>query len=178
MISKGRKLFSSLFFFCMQVEKILSLPEWLFVVTLSLFITFLAITSYIHNKRLPPTEQPLVSVLVTGAVTEEKQLQLPLGASVADVLSSVTLTAEAALEKLLLRPQLKQNSVVIIPVRGYVSIYLQGAVIRKGVHLFPEGATYKHLVEEPLFLQNADLKNIKRRRRLLKEGESITIPTR
>lgn len=163
----------------MQESKILSIPEWLFVVTFCFFLLFIALYSSKHKMRFLEDEiGEHISVRVVGAVKEETLLTLPFGATIADVVAKVRLTSEAARDKLVMRLPLKEKDIVVIPSKGVVTIYLQGAVVNQGVYHLPEGATYRQLVEKPIFLESADLRSFKRRKRLLKEGEVILVPSK
>lgn len=163
----------------MQEPKILSLPEWLFVITFCFFLLFLALYSSTHKKQFRKEEKSeLISIQVVGAVKREVLLTLPFGSSIADIIAKVELTSEAARDKLIMRQVLKEKDIVVIPSKGVVTVYLQGAVVNQGVYQLPEGATYKELIHKPIFLDSADLRSLKRRKRLLKEGEVVVVPAK
>lgn len=84
-------------------------------------------------------------VLVVGAVVQEKKIQLPLGATIGDVISKVSLSKEAAMEKVSLDSLCTKN-LFIVPKKKCITIYVTGRC--EGVYYFPEGSLMKDLYEK------------------------------
>jgi len=105
-------------------------------------------------------------VRVVGEVEQEKTIEVPLGATVADVLALVCPTNEAALQKLALDATVRRGDVIVVPKRGCLSIFVKGKI--NELFFFPEGSQFADL-QGKLAIQG------KRKKRKLKDGEVIDI---
>jgi hypothetical protein len=158
-------------------DKSLSVPEWLFVVGMCGFLLFAAVSANHNKKILSPSNLPQIEVFITGAVAEEKRVSLPYGAKVVDALACVEPLSCAALDHLFYNAALSNEQVVVVPKQGMISIYITGAVVDEKVIYFPEGSRFPALLKRSeLFLPQADLRFLKRKRRVLKDGEHVIIP--
>lgn len=155
------------------------MPEWLFVLAMCCFFVYAAVSAHFTKKQLAPHPLPNIEILVTGAVVEEKKLVLPHGSRIVDALAQVTPLPDANVDILFYQAPLHHEQVVVVPKRGFISIYLRGAVVKEGVVTLPEGVRFPALIREhDLFSQDADLRFLNRKRRLLKDGECIDIPSK
>lgn len=139
---------------------------------------YLAATSFAaKHSRLKKIPQE-ITVRVVGGLCKEQLLTLPMGSKVADALAFVEVSEGIDFGKLSLEETLKPDQILIIPTTGKISVYITGAVKRPGLYLFPSICTYKELVSSLSFEENADTTSLKRRRRALREGEMIHVPTK
>lgn len=161
----------------------LPVREWLAVIAiLSLMITLtLGITLSQNDHPLPLVSpphyliDPEIEVIVEGAVEREGVYRLPLGARLKDLLKQISVLQEADTGKLKLERKLKNGQVVKIPLKKMITVYLTGAVQKDSLRL-PKGARLQDLIGLAPFTSDADLSKL-RRKRLLKEGETVHIQT-
>jgi len=114
-------------------------------------------------------------VRVVGEVEEEALVQLHPGATVADALFSATFTECADPQKIAYDVRLVKDQVVVVPKKGALSIFVTGAVEKEELLTFEEEATFLDLRKKIQLQKSADIKAFFRKRRKLKQGETITI---
>jgi hypothetical protein len=116
-----------------------------------------------------------ISIYLAGEVFEEKSIQVPYGATIADVIAFAKFTELADLDKMAHDALVSQNQVVIVPRKGYTSIFVKGAVNKNKVLIFKEGATFFDLQQKVQLHKDADIRALLRKKRALKDGETIEI---
>lgn len=149
--------------------------EWAAVLVMLLCIITLTAASFASKRGLPTTVAASISIRVVGGSVEELQLELAPGAQVVDALAHLTLSEEVDVGKLPLEAKLQPGQVLVIPTKGKVSLFVTGSVEKSGLFVLPEGSRYPDLLRYITLTSNADLKQFKRKRRLLQEGETIEI---
>lgn len=156
----------------------LLLREKLAVFVILFILATIASLSY-HSKqnRIAKTKR-CITVHCVGAIDRAKSVELPLGAQVADLLAKVALSRDADVNKLQLQVKLENEQVFVVPKRGVLSLYVTGAVRESGVICVPEGLKYNQLKDYIAFTDDADLASLRRKRRLLREGEMVQIGKR
>ncbi len=159
----------------MKEKSFLPIREWVAVLCMLFSLAYLSTVVHKHKNHSFPDSSSIMQVVVVGEVKEEKTLSLPPGSTVADACAKITLLPTAQIEALALDAKLKEGQILIIPKRGALSVYLKGAVKQEGVYHLKEQATFKDLYESALFTDMADIKALKRKRRKLLDGETITI---
>jgi hypothetical protein len=158
------------------VEKsFLPMREWAFVLIMLFVLSFLSTISFVKKSELCLSRIPTFEILVTGEVEKEQVLSLPHGATYADALAQVKLTKSADIDNLPFDAELKQGQIFVIPKSGVISIYLKGEVKSEGILYLTIGATFLDLQKNLDFKETADLKSLKRKRRKLKDGETVVI---
>ena len=153
----------------------LAVHEWAAVCSLIIALLTIATCSF-FNKYTSADFSEKISIFVTGAVVEPKKLELSMGSRIIDVLSSVELLNSADMEKIALDTPLRPNSIVVMPCREGVSLYVSGAVVKEGVIIVPEGARFHDLVNYITLAPQADKRWILRKKRVVKDGECICVP--
>ena len=159
-------------------QKGLIVREWVAVfVMLLILITLTAASFASKGDQLAPSVITL-TIQVIGAVREEQRLLLPTGALVVDALTHLELTENADIGKLALNMKLQPNQTLVIPTKGKISIFVTGAVEKRGLTLIPEECRYPDLLGYLVLKEDVDVKQFKRRRRLLREGETVIIASK
>lgn len=157
---------------------LLPIREWIAALLMLLILSLLTTVSFVSKWQSSTSSQPLICVHIVGAVEKEQDLNLPHGASIADALSHIALSDDAAVEKMAYDAPLRQNQILIVPKKKCVSVFVKGAVVKAGLVVLPEGATFRDLALRINVQENADIKSLKRKKRRLKDGEVITISCR
>ena len=134
-----------------------------------------AVISFSSRSKNSSDVRATFSMQVVGEVTEERVLQVPQGATVADVLSYVQCTKFADLEKMAHDAPIASGQTLIVPRKGSLSVFVKGAVEKNEVLVFEEGATFSDLHERVKLDQKADIRSFLRKKRALKEGETVCV---
>jgi len=142
--------------------------ERLFV--LFVLLVFIAISLHVGWKKMGTTSSGtrLICVHVVGEIVDgKKDLTLRYGATYGDVLGRISCAEKASIKKMPIDHILRDGEYVVIPRAGCLSVYLKG---QKNELLYvAEGTTFRDLyVQYPY-------KELKRKRRKLRDGEIITI---
>lgn len=154
----------------------LQLHEFVVCVFFVAILLTISTLSFIEKSKKVSHEKVSFEVTVVGAIKEEKKVICLEGATVADILSSISLTEKADLEKLIYEKLLQPDQYVIIPTKNALSVVVKGAVDKEGLLLLPEKTRINELPKFISLKESADRKFFLRKRRLLKEGETIIIP--
>lgn len=142
------------------------------------FLLFVLITIGIHSfikKQTHQIPQKTISVRIVGAVPIEKTVVFSSGSTIGDLQALGLHGNEADLEKLNIDEKLKPG-LFIMPTRGKCSIWVQGEVEKCGLYLISEGVKFKDLVDYIALKNDADIRYFTRKRRLVLEGETVTVP--
>lgn len=164
-------------FLSMLQEALLPREKLAVFAILFLLVTFTALAFGQKHQRLHKI-QPTLKVHCFGAIKEAKTVELAHGSSLSDLLAQVELTEEADVAKLVLEERLKNGQFFVVPRKHQMSLYITGAVRQVGLVFVPEGIRFNQLKRYLDLSDRADLAVFRRRRRLLKEGETIHIPSR
>jgi len=162
----------------------LHVHEWFAILVLIGLIGGLAIiTSDSQNQRsqnIKETEifyrKDWVEVFVKGAVQFPGIYQVPSEMTMKDVLEMAQVSNEADLRRFNLDRSIGKARSINIPTKPMITIYLKGAVKRSGAISVPKGFRLQDILELDIFEENAD-KMVLKKKRKLKEGERINIPT-
>ena len=161
----------------MNNDNSLSVPEWLFVVTMCCFLAFAGVSACQNKQRMTSNGGQYITVFVTGAVREPKKVELLRGSLLADALACVSFLPEVHTDALFYSMPLEDEQVVVVPRKGCVSVYIAGAVVSEQVVCLPEGSCFPVLLKKTeLFRNDADLRFLRRKRRLIKNGETVVVP--
>ena len=120
----------------------------------------------------------MISVYVVGEIKDAKVVRTWSGATVSDVVGYVQFTEMADLNKLVFDAPVSQGQILVIPRKGVLSVFVSGAVAKNELFLFEDGATFLDLKERIKFDQKADVRAFARKRRALKDGETVFIKFR
>lgn len=156
----------------------LILREKLAVFVILFILATIASLSFLSKQNRIAKTKSFITVHCVGAIDRAKSVELPVGAQVADLLAKVALSQDADVTKLQLETKLENEQVFVMPKRGVLSLYVTGAVRESGVIYVPEGLKYSQLKDYVAFADDADLTSLRRRRRLLREGEMVQIGKR
>ncbi len=138
-------------------------------------LSTIAVITFSEKSKHAQENSNVLFVKVVGAVVEEKVIKVTHGATVADALSYVRPTDSADLQKLAYDLSLVKDEVLIIPKKGTLSVYVKGGVEKEELLTLDEGATFLDLRKKVRLQNRADKKSFFRKRRKLKQGETITI---
>jgi hypothetical protein len=164
-------------FLIVNNDNSLSVPEWLFVVTMCCFLAFAGVSAWRNKQSMASDEGQCITVFVTGAVKQPKKVELLRGALLADALACVSFLPEVHTDALFYSMPLEDEQVVVVPKKGCVSVYIAGAVVSEQVVCLPEGSCFPALLKKTeLFRSDADLRFLRRKRRLIKDGETVVVP--
>lgn len=161
-----------------QEKKFLPIREWAAVLCMLLALAYLTTISFAAKWQASRIAVPIIQVRIVGEVENEMSIQLPFGATIADALAKIVPTQYAALEKLSFDACLKHEQILVIPRKGFLSVFVRGEVEKERVFHFSETATFHDLKKIIVLTDAADLQALKRFRRKLKEGETITIASK
>ncbi len=153
----------------------LLLHERAVVVLMLLILATIGTITFSERSKHAKERSDALCVRVIGEVEEETVVQVCSGATVADALASITFTEFADPQKLTYDMRLVKDQVVVVPKKGSLSIFVNGAVEKEELLSFEEGATFLDLRKKVHLQNSADSKAFFRKRRKLKEGETITI---
>jgi hypothetical protein len=145
----------------------------LFVILI--LLTTLATTSFAKRMQHISGLQERLQVRVVGEVREPVTLEVASGSTIADILARLVLTEKACPESMAQDAKVVHDQLIIIPRKNCVSVYVKGAVLYEGVHVFEEHATYLTLCEKGVLAPNADVRALKRKKRALYEGETVCV---
>lgn len=160
----------------------LALHEW-FIVSLLIISLILLICITRVSKEVPPSlsneRHELVSTLieieVEGAIEKCGTYFLKKGSRLKHLFQECIPLPEADLSKFKYNKKLRDGEIIRVPYQKWISIYLEGAVVQKGILKVKQGTKISDLETFIECLPNADLK-VFRKKRLLKDGEIFTIP--
>jgi hypothetical protein len=154
--------------------KALCLREGLFVYLLLFVLTTIGILSFI-KKQTHQIPQKTISVHLVGAVIAEKTVIFSSGSTISDLQALQLHAKEADFDKLIMDERLK-SGIFIVPSKGKCSIWVEGQVEKYGLYLIPEDVKFKDLVNYIALKSDADIRYFTRKRRLVSEGETVTVP--
>lgn len=134
-----------------------------------MLFSFLVFITVIASSiiKLEPICEEHIKVRVLGEVQCEKEIVVPLHATIGDIVACIELTPSACIEKMALDVCPKQNETIVIPKQGFVSVFVQGDASK--LVLLAEGATFRDLRE------SLQTDSWKRKKRKLKDGETIQL---
>jgi hypothetical protein len=152
-----------------------AIRDWIAV---SLFLFWLALLC-MHSSSISAykTAKNHSEICVDVCLSEQEILQciLPFGATVADIYNHIPITESIDLEKRFMEEKLRDGVIFVVPEKNKTSVYVKGSVKQNRLYRLPESATYKDLLPQLEIQKDANFAAIKRRRRVLREGEIIEI---
>ena len=113
----------------------------------------------------------VIQVSVVGAVANQGIYHLPLKASLKELMDQAQPLANADLSELKWRRKLQNGQTIVVPEKKPITIYLEGAVKQPGPYQTLSGTRLQELADHLEVLPEADLKAIRKRRGLLREGD-------
>lgn len=114
-------------------------------------------------------------LIIKGAVANPGIFHMQSEIKLEDLLALAEVFPEADLHRFNLKSIVKKTRVIHIPLKKTINIHLKGAVKSEQTIKLPKGSKLENLVEFIELPPEADLKALKRKRRL-KEGEVVYIP--
>lgn len=151
----------------------LRLHEYLALFIMLLLLATAGVLSF--SSRPKKLAGAPLSIYVVGEVQEEKEVLVPQGAQIADVLAQIQITELADLDKMAHDAPVTSGQILVIPRKGALSVYVKGTLAKNEVLYFDEGATFSDLRERIKLDQKADARSLLRKKRALKDGEVVCI---
>lgn len=157
--------------------------EWMIVILFCLLLCILAILAYSRQPSSFTSSKsyqqlqitPLLKIKIEGAVAKPALYQLPKGSLLIEAITLAEPLAAADLSFLKANDRLEQNQTVIVPEKKWITIYVQGAVEGPGLLEVLEGTSYEDLLDLLSFLPDADYRALKKKKKRLREGETVQI---
>jgi hypothetical protein len=118
-----------------------------------------------------------IEINIQGAVVNPGRRLVKKGMTVREALAQAGLLAEADLQKVNLDAKVRRNQTIKVPKQATVTVYVEGAVLLPGPVVLPKGAKLQDLIDKLRFQDSADVEPLRKKRRL-KEGETIVISTK
>lgn len=159
----------------------LPITEWLIVCLFCLFLTLLGLLAYLQEPikqkttLTSPYQQSLLCIDVKGAVANPGIYQMPMGSYLADAISLANPLEEADLSFLKTNRQLNENQTLVVPLKKWLTIYIEGAVEAPGAFQVLSGTKIEDLLDYLVFKKEADLKCLRKKKRMLRDGETVQI---
>lgn len=159
--------------------------EWCMILLFCAILLTLAGFALGGQKQIPappPTPEIKATVLqvkVEGQVAKPGLYSLPPNTSLKELVKLVEPLPSADLSQLRWRCRLRDGQTIHIPERQWITIQVTGAVQESGPLKILSGTRWCELTAEQLQVSsNADMKSLRRKRRFLKEGDLIEVPTK
>lgn len=153
--------------------------EWLAVVFIIAGIALITFIGISNRSETLPSQLTLaaqtIEVTVTGAVALPGTHLLAKDANIATLLEMVKPLPSADLKKIPLSSNLRHRQRFHVPEIAYITVIVQGAVVKPGSCSVPKGTRRADLSAVVAMLPDADLSGLNSKRRL-KEGEVLYIP--
>lgn len=136
-----------------------------------------------HQTKVVETDaahyivDPMMEITLQGAVKNPGKRKVLRGALIKDVINDAEIPSEADLSKIKLQSKVRRGQVIHIPYQNKIFIQVEGAVEQPGEFLMPLGSRLEDLIPQIKCLPEADTRPLRKKRRL-KEGETITVPAR
>jgi protein involved in polysaccharide export with SLBB domain len=164
----------------------LPIHEWLIVLLFCILLCVLGGLAYGHRsdsitgstayQQLQMSS--ILSIKVEGAVAKPGTYQLPIGSLLIDAVTLAEPLDEADLTILKTNRPLQEHQTLIIPQKKWITIYIEGAVNTPGPLEVVSGTRYEDLLDLVDFLPTADQRSLRKKKRLLREGETVQISFR
>jgi len=156
--------------------------EWLAIITICGILFFLTLVTQFNPYVLAPESvEPMqyivaqeIDVYVEGAVQNPGVHHVSRNATMQDVLDVAIAASEADLRKINPHSKIRKGQLIKIPKREMITVELTGAVKEQKTVQMPKGSALEDLASLDLFLDEADLVKLQRKRRL-KDGEVIDV---
>ncbi len=156
--------------------------EWCIVILFSLILfTMVALGWTRPQNELLPTntsKAALVNVSIEGAVLKPGNYELPSTATIKHLLALAQPLESADLSEIRERRRLYDKQTVQVPHGKMMTIYLNGAVKEVGAVSIRKGTRLSEFVAKLEVLPEADISLLQKRKRFLKEGEHLHVPTK
>lgn len=158
--------------------------EWCIIILFSAIMLALAGLAFGRQQSTPvsyaPPEPPpsALQVSIEGEVAKPGVYQLPLDATLRQLIEKGEPLAEADLSQLNPRKKLFDGQTIRIPRKRWITITVEGAVQEPGSYKILSGTRYQELTNQLQLSPEADLNAIRKKKRFLKDGETIRIPTK
>ncbi len=155
--------------------------EWLAIACIIGCLALLTIISRSASMPSVSTEDshyltpPTIEVTIDGAVAHPGKYQLKKNSILQDLLDKAQVLPLADLKRMRLKSKLRQGQMVYVGFQEMITVVLEGAVIHPGPQQFPKGARLIDLKDKALFLPEADLRLLEKKRKL-KPDEVISVP--
>lgn len=155
--------------------------EWLAVISgLVVLLGFCSI-AYFYEQEVPEEIKKLalektkdqIEVWIEGAVEKPGTYALERGAILQDLFNQAVPAADANLRVFNLANKLRNKQKIKVS-KSTITIYLEGAVNTPGALILPFGSRLEEIIARAEFPEDADLKPLKKKRKL-KDQEVILI---
>lgn len=156
--------------------------EWIAVAVLVVFMTGLvALVLFSEEDSQPDTllaphycVSQEIEVIIEGAVAHPGVHLLMRGSVLKDLLSKAEPLPEADLSRLKPERKLRPGQTIRVPQRAMITVHVEGAVKKEGPIRLPKGSRLCDLADNISFTEGANLKPLKKKRRL-RDGEVIIV---
>lgn len=125
-----------------------------------------------------PLEADTIHVHLTGQFTATGEFEFPRGTKEGDVLAQVPPLPNGDLSGIRPRRLVRDGDTLVIPEKKWIQVAVRGAVQRETTLRLLSGARYCELLGQIDLSPEADQSAVKRKKRFLCDGETITIPSK
>lgn len=161
----------------------LPVHEWCIILLFCLILLVLAGFAFGRSKPVidttmlaPPPPITALQVKIEGQVAHPGSYQLPLHATLKQLLEQAQPLPSADLSQLNWRRKLRDGQTLHIPERRLMTINVAGAVQQPGPLQILSGTRCCELVDQLQVLPEADLTALRKKRSFLQEGDLIEVP--
>lgn len=163
----------------------LKVHEWLAIVVIIGIIAGLACLTSFYDKdeeihadsAWAAQNHTGFEVHVKGAVDYPGTYHLPYNIKMRDLLALAGVSSNADLRRFNLDAALKKGRIINVPARAMIHVHLKGAVKADKMVVIPKGSKLEDLINLAEFSEDADYNALRKKRRL-KEGEVVLVPSR
>lgn len=161
----------------------LPLYEWCIITLFCAILLVLATLAFGRQEHTvpaaPPSPPPAgMQIKVEGEVANPGIYELPLTGTLKELLAQAQPLPNADLSQLNWRRRLRDGQTIRIPVRKPITITIAGAVVEPGPMEILSGTRYQELADQLQVLPEADMTVLRKRRRIIQEGDVVTIPVK
>lgn len=160
----------------------LKIHEWISISILVVLVLSLTIMVYMSQDGSSGDSETALykkrsgfDVLLKGAVKYPGMYRIHSSISMKDILEIAEVLPEADLRRYKLENMISKARVITVPALTLITLHLSGAVKNPGKLVVPKGTSLEQLVEKIEFSENADIKKMKRKRKL-KNEEKVIVP--
>lgn len=161
--------------------------EWCIIVLFCAIVALLACFALLRKPSYPPSKiitqelNPSITqlqVTITGEVFRPGTYELDVNTTLKDLIELADPLPSADLSKVNSRRKLYDGQSVYVPPKTPLTITILGAVQNPGTLQIMSGTRVYELANQIAFLPEADIQFIRTKRRYLKEGDIINVPSK
>jgi protein involved in polysaccharide export with SLBB domain len=161
--------------------------EWCIIILFCGILALLACFALLRKPSYPAsqtTNQELnhpvtqLQVTITGEVFRPGTYELDVNTTLKDLIELADPLPSADLSRVNSRRKLYDGQSVYVPPKTPLTITILGAVQNPGTLQIMSGTRVYELANQIAFLPEADIQSIRKKRRYLKEGDLINVPSK